>query len=620
MTKENKKEKKWGIAKSKTEILPEILAIIMAENRFLYDKNKSLWRYDSIAGVWREDGEEYVNTFIRRHIESEESQRIWVVSEVISAVKGHAYTGEKFPDADPRFIPFLNCVYDLQTKKIIEFSPEQYLKIKLPVTLTEKFKKCEKIDRTIREWVSDEDVKRLYQLMAYCLYRGYPIQRFFILYGGGNNGKSQFLGLLEKFIGEENVSNESLNDIIKTPFSAGNLWNKLINSTGEMLYSVLNDTDKLKKLTGGDGLMCNRKQRQAFPFKNYAKLLFNTNEIPKTNDRTTAFFRRVSIIKFANEFVGERDNKKLLEEITTPAELSGLAWTLVSVLQELYDNSWDFLDKSLDETKTEYEELSNPILNAVDEAFDRDYNGGFVYACDVFSIVNDFCRRHKLQPRDSKSIKNVLIQEGIEHRIKGEKKLAAYVGIVWKRVEEVEDVEGVLLNPYIYKGISKSASTPSTPSTETNTPPTSDILSENPENEQTTPQKPLLPTSETHQPNNNYISIPQDTLEKNDEKHPQTTPKIPSKLPLNYILPQIAVTNDTRNLLFSIKINERTNGAGGVNAITNWLTSKNGISEENARGLIEKLIAAKFLEEKSNCLFLTKKANYLLSGGGGQDV
>ena len=46
----------------------------------------------------------------------------------------------------------------------------------------------------------------IYQIIAYGLWPDNHLQKFFILFGEGGNGKSTFLNLLKPFYGRENIS------------------------------------------------------------------------------------------------------------------------------------------------------------------------------------------------------------------------------------------------------------------------------------------------------------------------------------------------------------------------------------------------------------------------------
>lgn len=77
---------------------------------------------------------------------------------------------------------------------------------------------------------------------------------------------------------------------------------------------ALKNTGILKKLTGGDSIPAEKKFRPPFQFVNHAKLLFSANEIPMTEDETDAFYSRLIIINFPNQFLGNAADPYLIHK------------------------------------------------------------------------------------------------------------------------------------------------------------------------------------------------------------------------------------------------------------------------------------------------------------------
>ena len=88
------------------------------------------------------------------------------------------------------------------------------------------------IDKIFEEWVGKEKVILLKEIMAYCMLRDYPIHRIFCFLGAGLNGKSCFLNLVRKFIGENNVSSTELDILLNSRFEITKLHKKISMSNG----------------------------------------------------------------------------------------------------------------------------------------------------------------------------------------------------------------------------------------------------------------------------------------------------------------------------------------------------------------------------------------------------
>ena len=359
---------------------------ILKKNKFLLDKYKRFWRYDIDEGIWKENAEEWLRSTLRKNLFGPETQKINYVNEVVAYIRDTSYKDIEFKS--PRnIIAFKNVAYDLETRSLTELRPEYYITNKIPVVLDENIQDCPKIDKFFTELLGDEKKIILYELIAYSLYRDYPYQKIFYLYGSGGNGKSTFLDLLMTFLGAENVASETPHSLISNRFSAGNLFNKLANISSDISYELLENPNKIKMLSGGDYINCERKFKDAFPFRNFAKLIFSTNMLPPTNDKSYAYYRRLYLIEFTKKFTSETAKKNILYELTTPDELSGLAWKCLDILQNMKDRGWSFvIDPDVEEVQELYERLSNPVFMFVEENCEDDVDS-FIY---VQSFYKDF--------------------------------------------------------------------------------------------------------------------------------------------------------------------------------------------------------------------------------------
>ena len=124
-------------------------------------------------------------------------------------------------------------------------------------------------------------------------------QKSFVFVGAPNAGKSTLLSVAQEILlGSENVSNipwQSLGD----RFNKAELFGKLANIFADLPSKAIDDGGMFKALTGEDYITAERKNKDPFSFRPYARLLFSCNEIPKNySDRSDGFYRRLIIIRF----------------------------------------------------------------------------------------------------------------------------------------------------------------------------------------------------------------------------------------------------------------------------------------------------------------------------------
>lgn len=152
-------------------------------------------------------------------------------------------------------------------------------------------------------------------------------EKALILYGSGANGKSVFFEIVTSMFGRENVSNYSLQSLTEEKgFYRAKIRNKLVNYASEINGKL--ETSLFKAMVSGEPVEACLKYGQPFTMSNYAKFIFNCNELPKDVEHTNAYFRRFLIIPF-DVTIPEKEQDKNLHTKIIENELSGVFnWVL----------------------------------------------------------------------------------------------------------------------------------------------------------------------------------------------------------------------------------------------------------------------------------------------------
>ncbi|WP_159102813.1 DUF5906 domain-containing protein [Companilactobacillus paralimentarius] len=79
-------------------------------------------------------------------------------------------------------------------------------------------------------------------------------------------------------------------------FNTAELFRKEVNMVADIDDEYIENTAILKNLTGGDSINAEFKGITGFHFRNYAKLLFSANSLPKFKDDTDGFASRLITI------------------------------------------------------------------------------------------------------------------------------------------------------------------------------------------------------------------------------------------------------------------------------------------------------------------------------------
>jgi putative DNA primase/helicase len=162
------------------------------------------------------------------------------------------------------------------------------------------------------------------------------LEKVLLLYGSGANGKSVFFEVVSSLLGPENVSNYSLGSLTGNPaYCRAHLATKLVNYASELHGQLEADTFKL--LASGEPIEARLPYGQPFILTDYAKLIFNCNELPTEVEHTNAFFRRFLIVPFPVTIPEAEQDKTLAARIISE-ELAGVFNWVLAGLARLLQN------------------------------------------------------------------------------------------------------------------------------------------------------------------------------------------------------------------------------------------------------------------------------------------
>lgn len=337
---------------------------------FFYDRSGSWWMWDNEELFWKLTDDVEILNLIDYSVGVEvikSTER----NEILNALKqvGRQMIPEPIGDT---WIQFKDEIFDIRTGETFKPTPKYFVTNPVPYKMNrDLFVETPTMDRIFEEWVGKDYVKTLYQIIAYSLLPSYPINRLFCFIGEGGNGKSKFLDLMRKFIGEHNCTSTELDTLLNSRFEVTRLHKKLLCQMGETNFNELSKTSILKKLTGGDLIGFEYKGKNPFHDKNYAKIIISTNNLPVTTDKTIGFYRRWLIVDFPNKFSEAKD---ILKEIPEE-EYEILARKCCFILKDLLDERKFHNEGSVEDRMERYESKSDFIKKFKEEYVIEDPQG-----------------------------------------------------------------------------------------------------------------------------------------------------------------------------------------------------------------------------------------------------
>lgn len=194
-----------------------------------------------------------------------------------------------------------NGVLDIRSGALLQHDPGFGFRSVLPFEYDEQQTECPTYDKLMNNLTlgRKELIDILEEYMAFIISgMPYRFQKFLILSGAGNNGKTTFINLVRSMVGEGNYSSLEIATIAKDQFGMAGLDGKLVNFSEEEPVSCFSETGNLKKITGDSPIRARNLYESAFEFTNRAKVIMSYNEVPYLSDTSKGMQRRMLVIPF----------------------------------------------------------------------------------------------------------------------------------------------------------------------------------------------------------------------------------------------------------------------------------------------------------------------------------
>lgn len=383
-------------------------------------------RYTSATNIADEKEREAEMSWARK---SESKTALQAALTLAKSERPLSTTGEEW-DSDPWALGVKNGVIDLCTGKIREGKPSDLITMHTDVVF-DPSARCPR-------WLSflndifggdQELIDYVHRAVGYCL-AGLTIEQIlFLCCGFGSNGKSTFLELLRYVLGDYAYS---------VPFSTFELKarsaipNDVAALPGRRFVTVLETNEsaplneaRLKLLTGCDPVTARLLYHEFFTFTPMAKFWLATNHKPPVADDSPGFWRRIRLIPFLRQFVGDRADKDLLSKLK--AEAPGiLRWAVDGCL--LWQREGLGLPAVVTAASQAYREENDPIGEFLDECCEIAPDAT-VTAGELWSEYLQWAAENLERPLDRKVLSARLEARGFRKQRVGHKRTWTWFGL-----------------------------------------------------------------------------------------------------------------------------------------------------------------------------------------------
>lgn len=317
-------------------------------------------------------------------------------------------------DENPYYLNLLNGTYNLKEGKFQPHS-NNILLTKLVNIRFDESQECPRwIEFLCEITCGDVDLQSyLQRVVGYCLTGITKEQCLWLLHGKGSNGKSTFIDILSKLLGEyycsADISTFTINKSEQIRNDLARLVHSRLVTSVEIKEGKALDESVIKQVTGGDPVSCRFLFKEHFQYIPKWKLFLVVNHLPIINGTDEGIWRRLKCIPFMAEFKGKAVDKDLLSKLEK--ELPGiLNWAIEGC------RKWQI--EGLNHPSIVKDEVSNYRTNedSIGQFLDENTKRGIdlkVSFTDIFSRYSSIQKKMGQIPISTKAFSQNLSLRGI---------------------------------------------------------------------------------------------------------------------------------------------------------------------------------------------------------------
>lgn len=271
------------------------------------------------------------------------------------------------------------------------------------------------------------DIQRpLQEFIGCCLDPGVKLEKALVCVGTGMNGKSVFFNVISYVLGIDNVTNFNINSLCEDKSSTRILIaNKLLNYSSDFNGKIWSN-GIFKQMVSGEPLEAKRLYQDPEIIRRYARLAFNTNQMPDSSDTSAGFRRRLLPVEFTVKISKEREDPHLSEKLF--AEASGILNWAIEGLKRYIANGYKLSHSDmLDEKEREYQEETESVCMFITASGYQKSEKQTTKLTDLVVEYRQYCDTHSLRAETKSEVKSRLRDLGYEIIQEGNK--ATEVGI-----------------------------------------------------------------------------------------------------------------------------------------------------------------------------------------------
>lgn len=367
--------------------------------------------YYKKMNVWKDIKEE---AFFFRQLIAEETDFI-PLDEDMNIIYQYVLNPKR---EDSDWIGFKNLTVNAETGEMRSPSEEIFTTTWLNYNYNPKAK-GEWLEQLLKEILCDEKdgeakLTFFYEMVGYLFTGHNNYNKMFFLTGTGANGKSTLMDIIRRIF-EGYTTAVQLQDLSKN-FGLQPLLGKKINIVYDLSAKALTDLGTIKAITGEDGVNIDRKYEKSVYTKLGTKILATGNILPKVDEETYAFFRRVVHLQLRNTFTNP--DTTISHKIAN--DIEGMEWLIyksIQAYQNVKRDGWS-INEDMATVQNSYIKLSDPLGWVCENVFDLGEDDDYLTREQAHELMVEKMREEEMAVPRKKALYYDAIREhgGVDDR------------------------------------------------------------------------------------------------------------------------------------------------------------------------------------------------------------
>ena len=330
------------------------------KNDFIYLYNSQYWE-----NLKEDDFKDFLGSFaLKLGVDKFDAKHHLFKDDLYKQFMADAGLKEIKPKQGTTLINLKNVTFEISKhkQKLRPFKSSDFLTYQLPFAYNPEAE-APKFKSFLDEVLPEQELQNLLaEYLGYIFVKNsvLKLEKVMLLYGTGANGKSVLFEVLMALLGSQNVCNYSLQSLTQeNGNSRAQLVNKLLNYASEINGKL--ESNIFKLLVSGEPVEARLLYKDTQIIKDYARFMFNCNELPKEVENTKGFFRRFIILPFRVTIPEHKQDVTLSKQIID-TELSGVFnWVLVGLTRLLKNGKFTQSDIVKNEV-LQYQKESDSVM------------------------------------------------------------------------------------------------------------------------------------------------------------------------------------------------------------------------------------------------------------------